>query len=189
MTAVAGTTASFGVTAVGDGLAYQWERSANTGQSWVGLPNATASSYAVAAVDSSLDGNQYRVRVSGTANSVTSSAAILSVTPAPAPVAITAQPGDLSVVQGTTASFAVTATGTSPSYQWQSSLDGLAWTPIASATGTALTLSVVPLADNGKRVRVVVSNEVNTITSNSATLTVTAPLSAPVITLAPQALS
>jgi len=189
VTAVDGTAASFSVTATGDGLGYQWERSTNVGVAWANVAGATAASYLVSSVDSSLDGYQFRVRVSGTANTVTSSAATLSVTPAPTPVTITSSPSDLSVVAGTDASFAVTATGTSPSYQWQSSSDGVVWVDVASAIGTTLTLPAVPLAENGKRLRAVVSNAVNTVTSGLAILTVTAPLAAPAITAGPQAAS
>lgn len=189
VTTVAGTSALFSVAATGDGLVYQWERSINAGAAWADVMGATTASYSVLAVDSSLDGNQFRVRVSGTANTVTSSAVTLSVTPAPTPVAITSSPSDVSVIAGADASFAVTATGTSPSYQWQSSSDGMVWADVLSATGPAFTLPAVQLADNGKWLRAVVSNGVNSVTSGSATLTVTSPVVAPEITSGPQSAS
>ena len=55
--------------------------------------------------------------------------------PPPAPVfAITAQPTDVAVVQGNTATFNVTASGTGVSYQWQGSTGaGAAFSNIAAA--------------------------------------------------------
>jgi hypothetical protein len=189
ITAVDGTAAAFSVTVTGDGLVFQWERSSNAGIDWASVAGATAASYSISPVDSSLDGCQFRVRISGTTNTVTSSAATLSITPAPTPVVITSSPSDVLVVAGSDASFAVTATGTSPSYQWQSSSDGVLWSDLTLATSTTLTLPLVPLADNGKRVRVVVTNGVNMVISGFATLTVTAPTVAPEITTGPLAVS
>ena len=63
------------------------------------------------------NGGSYAVVVTNTAGSMTSAVAVLTVL---VPPSITAQPTNLSVVEGANASFSVTASGTAPlSYQWQ----------------------------------------------------------------------
>ena len=72
------------------------------------------------------------VVVSNSLGSVTSSAAQLTVTPALVAPAITVQPADQTVTAPATATFSVTATGTTPAYEWQSSSDGGAtFAPVA----------------------------------------------------------
>jgi len=169
-TVAVGATATFTVGASGDGLAYQWQSSSD-GSAWTTLAGATSASYAVGGVDLAASGRQYRVVVSGTEGTQTSSAASLTVLTA---VSVSAQPADLTLTEGDDAVFSVTAAGDSPTFQWQSSPDGSTWTPIGGATGATLTLSAVALADNGRRLRVVVSNAASSVTSAAATLTVNA---------------
>jgi hypothetical protein len=83
---------------------------------------------------------------------------------------ITTQPTNQTVATGQAAAFSVAAAGTSPlSYQWQK-----ATTPITGATSPTYTTPPTTSADNGSQFTVVVSNSLGTITSNAATLTVTA---------------
>jgi hypothetical protein len=82
VTSVAGTNASFSVTAQGTGLAYQWMRSTNQGLTWVAVPGGTAASLTVNAVDATMNGDQYRVVIQNTLGIATSEAARLTVTPA-----------------------------------------------------------------------------------------------------------
>jgi hypothetical protein len=169
-----GTSAAFSVTAAGDGLSYQWQRSTDAGTSWADIAGASAATYTIASVDTPLTGSQYRVVVKGTVGSVTSSAATLTVTAVTSAPTITTQPAAQTVVAGGNASFSVTAAGTALTYQWQSSPDGIAWTNVSGATGATLSLSAIPLADSGKRWRVVVSNSGGSVNSNAALLTVNA---------------
>jgi Immunoglobulin I-set domain len=70
----AGSTATFSVTASGaTPLSYQWQRNG------VEIPGAMSSSYTTPPVTSFNDGDQYRVRVSNSLNSITSAPAILSI--------------------------------------------------------------------------------------------------------------
>jgi hypothetical protein len=72
------------------------------------------------------------------------------------------------VTVGQTASFTVTATGSTPlSYQWQKNAAN-----IAGATAAGYTTPATTTADNGTTFRVVISNTAGTVTSNAATLTV-----------------
>jgi hypothetical protein len=92
--------------------------------------------------------------------------------PPPPPVTsapvITAHPVNRSVSTGMTATFSVTATGTSPlSYQWQK--NGV---NIAGATNPSFTTPVTVLSDSGATFRCGVSNAYGSATSNAATLTV-----------------
>ncbi|MGH3056378.1 MAG: immunoglobulin domain-containing protein, partial [Gaiellaceae bacterium] len=170
--AVSGASATFTVAATGDGLAFQWQRSVDAGLTWATIVGAVTASYTIAAVDTSFDGYQFRVVVTGPNSSVTSSAVTLSVAAAIKPPAISVQPTDQSVAAGANASFSVTATGTSLAYLWQSSLDGTTWTNLSGATGATLTISAVAPNDSGKRFRAVVSNSAGSVNSSPALLTV-----------------
>jgi hypothetical protein len=85
--ASAGTSATFTVVAAGGGLTYQWLFN-NTA-----ISGATAASYTLPAVTAANAGS-YSVRVTNTAGSVTSTGAVLTVTPA---VPSTAYLGNLSI--------------------------------------------------------------------------------------------
>jgi hypothetical protein len=81
---------------------------------------------------------------------------------------ITAQPTNQTVTAGQTATFSVTAAGTTPfSYQWQKST-----TPITGATSASYTTAATTTSDSGSQFSVVVSNAIGSATSNAATLTV-----------------
>ena len=83
---------------------------------------------------------------------------------------ITTQPSNQTVTVGSTATFSVVATGTTPlTYQWQKGT-----TPITGATAVSYTTAATTSSDNGSQFEVVVTNSVGSITSNAATLTVTA---------------
>lgn len=84
------------------------------------------------------------------------------------PPQIGAQPEDVTVGIGGTATFSVLASGTAPlSYQWRR--NGV---NIAGATGTSYTLANAQVSDNGARFSVVVSNPFGSTTSREALLTV-----------------
>ena len=85
------------------------------------------------------------------------------------------EPDSLTVTQGGSATFSVTAAGDPPlQYQWQRANAGSStFNPIAGATGSSYTLPAVQSSDNGARFRVVVTNTYGSDTSAAATLTVT----------------
>ncbi len=92
------------------------------------------------------------------------------------PVAIVTAPKSTTVACGTNAIFAVTASGTTPAYQWYSGAPSPA-TLIAGATGPNLTITNPIVAMSGTQYIAVVSNTCNSVFSNagnaSAILTVT----------------
>lgn len=82
---------------------------------------------------------------------------------------ITSAPTDLKVIDGSSANFSVSASGSAPlSYQWQR--DGR---DISGATQSSFALSRVTFADSGSRYQVIVRNSVGAVTSSAAQLTVT----------------
>lgn len=90
------------------------------------------------------------------------------------PPVITSQPQSMSVPQGLSVQFAVTATGLpAPTYQWY--FNGA---PFNGATSNTLTLGSVQMSDAGSYV-VVATNAVGIVSSNAATLTVTAAPASP----------
>jgi hypothetical protein len=81
---------------------------------------------------------------------------------------ITAQPASRTAAPGSSVTFSVRASGTPPlRYQWQR--NGIA---IAGATAQDYTIATVVQADNGARLRAVVTNDFGTATSAEAVLTV-----------------
>lgn len=94
----------------------------------------------------------------------------LSVRTLGTPPSITIQPANQTVAAGQKATFTVVASGTPPlSFQWQKGT-----TNIAGATSASYTTPATTLADNGSAFRAIVGNGINpSVTSNSATLTVT----------------
>ncbi len=105
--------------------------------------------------------------------------------PAPA-FTITAQPADVHVSAGATASFTVIASG-SVTYQWQRLQSG-SWEDIPGAHAPTLALGAVAEADNDTQFRVNVAsagNAGNNVNSSVVTLTVDPVVVAPVIVAAP----
>ena len=97
---------------------------------------------------------------------------------------ITTQPSSLSVTAGSSATFTVAASGTSPfTYQW--SKGGVA---ITGATSASYTIAATQITDSGNYA-VLVSNSGGSATSTSATLTVTAVVTPASIATQPASLS
>ncbi|PYU79906.1 MAG: hypothetical protein DMG50_22065, partial [Acidobacteria bacterium] len=102
-TVTAGQMATFAVAAAGTApLSYQWQKS-----------------YTTPATTSADNNSQFTIVVSNTAGSVTSNAALLTVSAAAVAPSITTQPASQTVTAGQTATFTVVAAGTAPlTYQW-----------------------------------------------------------------------
>ena len=165
---VKGSTATFTVTATGGApLAYQWKKNG------ADISGANTNTYTTPATSDADIGAvlAYSVVVSNTAGSATSTDAKLTVTATAEPPTVTTQPDSQSVITGASASFSVSATGTSPiSYQWKKN-----GTNISGATSSTYTPPATSDADIGAVLvySVVVTNSAGTATSTEATLTVT----------------
>jgi hypothetical protein len=86
------------------------------------------------------------------------------------PPGITTPPANQNVLEGQSATFSVTAGGTAPlGFQWQRNTVN-----ISGANSSSYSIPAVTLADSGAKFRCVVSNAFGNVTSNEATLTVTA---------------
>src|SRR5947207_1939201 len=172
----AGQTATFTVTATGTApLSYQWQMNGTA------IGGATAASYTTPATTAADNGDQFMVVVSNAAGSMTSNAAVLTVTSALVAPTITTQRARQTRSAGQRATFTVTATGTAPlSYQWQKN-----GTAIGAATAASYTTPATTAADNGNQFTVVVSNAAGSVTSNAAALTVNSVPVAPTITTQP----
>ena len=169
-TVMVGRPASFSVTVTGTApFTYQWQKNnAN-------ISNATSPSYTTSATVAGDSGAKFRVIVTNAAGSATSNAATLTVSQSPVAPSITTQPANQTVTAGQTAAFSVVATGTTPlSYQWQKNNVN-----ISGATGVSYTTPPTVSGDSGATFRVIVTNSVKSVTSNSATLTVNPVVTGP----------
>jgi len=182
-TAVAGTSVTFSVGA-SNATTYQWQKL--EGGQWVDIPGAQGASLVLGQVTLTQSGTQYRVVVANAAGSVASSGFTLTVeAPMVAPILDT-PPADTVVVEGTSATFSVAASGAELAFAWELSSDGgTTWLPVPGATTATLVLPNLTLADSGKRLRARVSNKAGSVQSRAALLTVTAAPVAPSIATQP----
>lgn len=157
----AGMTATFQVSASGTvPLSFQWQKNGSN------ISGATGNSHTTPAAVQGDSGSTYRCVVTNSVGSTTSNNAILSVIPSP-PVVVS-HPSDQTVVNGSQATFSVSAGGTPPlAFQWQR--DGV---DIGSANGTSYTTPPAGTADDGALFQCIVSNAYGTSTSAPAQLRV-----------------
>ena len=175
LTNLAGTSASFSVTTSGTAPVYQWRKNGTNLTDGVNISGSTSNVLTLASIFGADDGD-YSLVASNQAGIVTSSSAALLVID---PI-ITSQPLSRTNNAGTTATFTVSAVGTTPSFQWYK---GAA--PIPTGTGATLTLNNVQAPD-AAAYRVVISNVFGNVTSSNVTLTV---IDAPVIVSQPSSLT
>lgn len=169
-------SAIFSVAAVGTGATYQWQVStAAAPATFVNVSSGTGANtdtYNTGATTASMNGNNYRVIVTGSCNTVTSNAVQLTVNTAPA---ISAAPQAVTICSGSDAVFNVTANGTALTYAWQSSTSfGGTYTAVPGAASSAtLTIPAATAALNGTYYRVVISGTCTpAVTSTPVLLTV-----------------
>ena len=183
VTVASGANATFTVVATGTPTpTLKWQRSTNSGSAWSDLVNdsvysgVTTGTLTVTAATLTMNANRFRAVATNTDSSVNSDGlATLTVTQSPV---ITVQPAGQTVLAGSSATFAVTATGSGTlTYQWFFT-PASSSTPqsISGATSASYTVSNVQTANTGDYV-CVVSNGVGTAaTSNAAQLTIVARL-------------
>ena len=87
---------------------------------------------------------------------------------------VSSQPASASVNADSSATFTVTASGTTPLLcQWQvDKNDGSGWTDISGAVNASYTVEKVTAEQNGWKYRCVIKNAAGSVESNAATLTV-----------------
>ncbi len=163
----AGTTATFSVVASSVGPAgYQWQKNNTSLVNGGKISGATGSTLSIAAVSSN-EAAIYSVTVTNLAGSVTSSNAVLTVI---TPPSITAQPLSRQVLLGSSVSFTISLSGTTPfGYRWR--FNGAT---IPGATNSVYSISAVRTNSAGNY-SVVVTNLAGSVISSNALLTVIVP--------------
>jgi len=164
------------LTATADGTApftYQWYKNGNI------LAGATGSTYTLNSFQAA-DAGTYTATISNSAGSTNTDDATLTLYIANVAPVFTTQPIGQTVTSGGSVIFIASASGTpSPTFQWKK--DGSA---ISGATDASYSISGVA-AGNAGSYTVVATNSAGSVTSNTATLTVTPAPVAPVFTTQP----
>jgi hypothetical protein len=168
-TVYAGSTAQFRVRASFSRLTYQWQKN--------GVPltdtNAVKSNYPTPPTTPADSGAAYTCVVTNPAGSVTSNPALLIVYTLPVPPQIVVEPADVSAGVGDSATFKVSASGTTLSFKWQrKNNDTATITDVFNATDS-IYKKIVAQIDNGRMFRCIVSNPGGKDTSVFAKLNVT----------------
>ncbi len=148
------------------------------------IPGATNTSLIISSATSADTGN-YTATVTNPAGSVTSAIATVLVGST-----ITSNPTSLSVIATQTATFSVAASGQSPfSFQWYQIPNGGSATLISGAISSSYTTPAVDLTYDGSQyyATVIDSCAGSPLTSNAATLNVSAGNVPPTILVQPQA--
>ncbi|MGH2643197.1 MAG: gliding motility-associated C-terminal domain-containing protein, partial [Chitinophagaceae bacterium] len=171
--------ATFKMSASGTNVQYQWQILTDSAK-WKNISGANADSLTLSDIDSTVNGTQYRVIVTGTCGMVISDSVRLNVYPI---TIITLQPVKDTACAGGNAQFKVIAIGNNVQYQWQSSPDGKAWSNISGGNDTTLSISDVPVSDSGIYYRALVTSSCANLVSDSAMLIVG---SIPSISITPQ---
>ena len=128
---------TFTSAATGSGLAYKWQVSTNSGGSWSDISGASLATYTISNPGVALNGNQYRVIVSGTApcSPVTSNAATLTVTD----VAVAASSTSVCIGQSVTLTATYTGVPNTTSSSWVSATTGSGATTAISGDTAVVT--------------------------------------------------
>jgi len=164
ITRIVPASAAFSVTATGSGtLTYQWKKDT------VNISGATSATYTIATT-ALTDAGSYTVAVTDSGNTVTSSAAVLTMQSVPS---ISVQPVTQSKELGESVTLTVTAAGTpSVTYQWKRNAVNLSnGSGISGATTASLTIASLSEARQGTYT-VAVTNAAGTVTSSGAVLTI-----------------
>lgn len=170
-----GTNTSFTIAATG-AASIKWQVSTN-GSTWTDISDnatysgSTTTTLSLTSANASMNNYRYRVVLYNALSCAVSSNIVFlfvrSVT------AITVQPANTTVCATNTASFSVTASGSSLTYQWQTDngTNGVTWANITpGGTSATLTRSNVTMSMNGYRYRVNINGACGSVTSAEATL-------------------
>ena len=157
-------------------VTYQWQESPD-GNTWTPIAGATAASYTPSG--SSVGTKYYRAVVSASGNGcdpVNSTSATVTITP---DLSIPTQLVNITECIGGSEQLVVVAAGGTGtiSYAWESSLDGVSWSPISGATAATYTPSSATAGTVFYRVAIsATGNGCGTITSAAANVTISPDL-------------
>jgi len=169
----AGNTASFTVTVNGAApYSYYWYKNGVFQSSTINSSSSN-NTFTTSVLGTNDDGNYYFCTITNCSNSysIQSNNADLAVTTGCTPVSINTQPSNQSVATGSTATFSVSTSGSSPfTYQWYKN-----GSSISNATNSSYTTPSLSLSDNGNTYYCHITNCSGSyfINSSSGILTVT----------------
>jgi len=172
--AAIGSTVSFSSGATGVPTpVVSWSYSRDGGATWIKTgPRSTTLTVAVKSL--SMNGYQYRASFTNAKGLAVTSAATLTVAATQLPRVVT-NPTSAFAYASHTATFSASVNDPSATVQWRQSSDGgVTWSAIDGATSTVLTMSGLSVTQSGLKVEAVFTNNVGSITSGTATLTVAA---------------
>ena len=176
VTAAVGSEAVFTVSAEGNGLTYQWQFKkpagnwTNSGASGCRTDTLTVTPYG------SMNGYQYRCVISNANGETLHTNAVkllISTT-------ITSQPKDVTAASGSTATFAVAATGAGLTYRWQFKPLGGSWSNSSASGCRTASLTVISYNSmNGHQYRCAITDANGTVTYSDAAALKVAAMSIP----------
>ncbi len=174
-TVCAPSAATFTVAATGSGLSYQWQVATAAAPTTFTNVGTNSNSYTTGATTVGMNGNIYRVIVTGSCNAVTSGNATLTVNTAAALTSVAATPTNATVCNGATISFTATASGTGVTYQWQRALAATPTVFVDVIGATSASYTTVPTTPvmNGDVYRVVVTTTACAGTATSTPIAIT----------------
>lgn len=170
LAACSGATAPLSIQVNGHGLSYQWQYNGTDLVDGGRISGARSANLSIGNVGTS-DVGEYRCVVSNSLGTVTSDTAQLTLRPA---VTVTQHPQSVLVAMGGNTAFTAAASGDSPlSYRWYLNGRVLNDTTLIAGSSTAV-LSITDVrADNVGTYKCVVTTPCGTLSTDSATLTLT----------------
>jgi Metallo-peptidase family M12B Reprolysin-like/Secretion system C-terminal sorting domain len=168
-TVCAPSTATYTVAATGTGISYQWQMATAAAPTVFNNVGTNSNTFTTAATSAAMNGNIYRVVVTGSCNTVTSNTATLTVNTV---AAITTQPTAVVLCNGVAATFTAAGSGTGVAYQWQSGPSATGpWVNVTGGTGaTTTSYTTVPTIPtmNGTYYRMVATTTTCPLVVNSS---------------------
>ena len=160
-----GSTITLTVAASGTTPTFQWYRG-SSGTTTNPVSGATSASFTTPALTATTSYWARATNTAGTANSNTATVTVIS------PPAITTQPVSTTINSGGTATLTVTASGTSPTFQWYRGNSGVTTNPVSGATSASFT---TPALTTTTSYWARASNAAGNTNSNAATVTIVTP--------------
>ena len=159
-------------------VTFQWYKSTESAPTPTAIPGAVYQTLTIVSVGP-LDAGTYSVTATDLSGPTSAAVAIVTIDPPVAPIFVI-QPQPVTAVEGQSATFSVTTTGSLPqTFQWY-----IGTQPIAGATGTTLTLNAARTSDAGAY-SVVATNATGSTPSSPALLSVSHAV-APAFTTSPR---
>ncbi len=142
----AGDNATFNVSATGTGLTYQWQERLSTGTTFNDITGATSPDLTLTTVSADMNGNLYRVVVTGDCGNVTSINATLTVN-CPSPIEVDAISPQTICNGASTPLVTLSSNQSGATFSWTAAATDLSSSPVL--LGTSSTIPVETLSTSG----------------------------------------